>query len=82
MESVFIDTDIALDLLSNRAPHYTPAAKLFSLADKKKLHIAISSLSFSTLNYLLTRQYDTKESKRLLTGFKILVTVLAVDNKL
>jgi predicted nucleic acid-binding protein len=76
MEKVFIDTDIALDLLSERAPYYTAAAKLFTLADY------ISSLSFSNLNYLLTRQYNSTESRRILNSFKVLIKVVAIGNKI
>ena len=82
MDKVFIDTDIALDLLAKREPHYTSAAALFSLADKGKLTIYISSLSFSNLNYLLSRQYNSAESRRILNNFKVLVRVLAVDDKI
>lgn len=82
MEKVFIDTDIALDLLSERFPHYSYAAELFTLADKGKLLVHVSSLSFSNLNYLLSRQYSQKEARRILNKFKILVHVLSVDDKI
>lgn len=82
MEKVFIDTDIALDLLSQRKPHYAAAARLFTLSDKGKVTIYISSLSFSNLHYLLTRQYNATESRRILNSFKVLVKVLAVDDKI
>jgi predicted nucleic acid-binding protein len=82
MEKVFIDTDIALDLLSERAPHYFPAAQLFTLADKGGLEIYVSSLSFSNLHYLLSRLYSQAEARRILNTFRILVKVLAVDEKI
>jgi predicted nucleic acid-binding protein len=82
MDRIFIDTDIALDLLSERMPHYNYAAKLFTMADKKKLSLYVSSLSFSNLNYLLSRQYSQKEARRILNKFKILVNVLGVDGKI
>jgi len=82
MNKVFIDTDIALDLLSERMPHYFPAAQLFTLADQGKLSIYVSSLSFSNLHYLLSRLYSQAESRRILSTFKILVKVLAVDDKI
>jgi len=68
--------------LSERAPYYTAAAKLFTLADKGKVAIYISSLSFSNLNYLLTRQYNSTESRRILNSFKVLIKVVAIDNKI
>lgn len=82
MDQLFIDTDVALDLLSRREPHYKAAALLFSQADKKKIKLNISSLSFGNLHYLLTRQYNAAESRRLLIKFKVLVRVLAVDDKI
>jgi predicted nucleic acid-binding protein len=82
MEKVFIDTDIALDLLSERLPHYAHAAQLFTLADKGKLLIHVSSLSFSNLNCLLSRHYSQKDARRILNKFKIIVNVLSVDDKI
>ena len=82
MDKIFVDTDIALDLLSERIPHYTHAAELFTLADKGRLSIYVSSLSFSNLNYLLSRQYSQKDARRILNKFKVLVNVLAVDDKI
>ena len=55
MERVFVDTDIILDVLSKREPFYEFAAHLFSKADKRELEIGVSSLSFSNLNYLLSK---------------------------
>jgi len=82
VEKIFIDTDIALDLLSERLPHYTYAAQLFTLADKEKLLIYVSSLSFSNLNYLLSRQRSNKDARRILNKLKVLVNVLSVDEKI
>ncbi|HRN42539.1 MAG: PIN domain-containing protein [Flavobacteriales bacterium] len=81
MDKVFVDTDIILDLLSKREPFYTYSAHLFSEADKGKIKIHVSSLSFSNLNYILTRQYSADQARKKLLKFKTLVTVLAVTDK-
>lgn len=81
MEKVFVDTDIVLDLLSNREPFYKHSAYLFSEADKGKTKIYVSSLSFSNLNYILSRQYSPDQARKKLLKFKTLVTVLAVTDK-
>lgn len=57
-------------------------AQLFTLADKGKILIHVSSLSFSNLNYLLSRQYSFKEVRRIVNKFKVLVNVLSVDKKI
>ncbi|WP_181305905.1 PIN domain-containing protein [Rufibacter sp. XAAS-G3-1] len=81
MTKVFIDTDVCLDLLAQREPHYAYAATLFTLADKGELTLFVSSLSFSNLNYLLSRQFSMPEARRVLSKFKVLVQVLPVDDK-
>ena len=82
MENVFIDCDICLDLLAERQPHYEPAALLFTLADKGKVRLFVSSLIISNLHYILSRQFSPSEARRILNKFKILVKVVAVDDKI
>jgi predicted nucleic acid-binding protein len=82
MEKIFVDTDIILDLLSKRVPFYMPSAMLFSLADKGHIKLFVSSLSFANLNYVLSRQYNASQARKLLLKFKTLVTVLAANDKI
>jgi predicted nucleic acid-binding protein len=81
MNKVFVDTDVCIDLLSGRKPFNTSAELLFSLADKGKLKIYVSSLSFSNIDYVLRSQYTNSHSRQLIGRFKTLVNVLAVDGK-
>jgi predicted nucleic acid-binding protein len=81
MEKVFVDTDIILDLLSNREPFYIHSANLFSAADKNEIKIYVSSLSFANLNYILSKQLSTDQAKKKLFKFKTLVSVLSVTDK-
>ncbi len=82
MEQVFVDTDIILDLLSEREPFYKDSAQLFSRADKGEIKLFVSSLSFANLNYMLSRQYSADQAKKKLLKFKTLVNVLAVNDKI
>ena len=81
MEKVFVDTDIILDLLSNREPFYIHSANLFSAADKNEIKLYVSSLSFANLNYILSKQYSADQARKKLLKFKTLVTVLSVTDK-
>lgn len=81
MEKVFVDTDIVLDLLSNRQPFYIHSANLFSAADKNEIKLYVSSLSFANLNYILSKQYSADQARKKLLKFKTLVTVLSVTDK-
>jgi predicted nucleic acid-binding protein len=81
MLKVFVDTDIILDLLAKRDPHYQYSAKLFSLADEDEIKVCVSSLSFSNLNYILSKQFTTVQARKKLLTFKTLVNVLSVSEK-
>ena len=81
MEKVFVDTDIILDLLSNRQPFYIHSANLFSAADKNEIKLYVSSLSFANLNYILSKQYSADQARKKLLKFKTLVTILSVTDK-
>ena len=82
MKSLFLDTNIVLDLLAYRMPFYTEAAKLFSLADKKKIKLSISALCLADANYILSRQNPEIEVRKILRKFKLLVNVLPLDDKI
>ena len=80
MEKVFADSEIVLDLLTGRAPHHLYAAALFSLAEKGKVKICVSSLTFANVHYILSRQMHAEKARNILATFKTLVTVLPVDD--
>ncbi len=81
MEKVFVDSDIVLDLLSGRQPHYDYAAELFSLADGNSIKLCVSSLTFANVNYILSKQLSAAQARKLLLKFKTLVSVLSVNDK-
>jgi hypothetical protein len=82
LEKLFVDTDVVLDLLSGRQPHYKFAAELFSLADIESVRLYVSSLTFANVHYVLSKQLSASESRKLLLRFKTLVTVLPVNDKI
>jgi len=81
MTKVFVDTDVCIDLLSGRQPFNKTAELLFSLANKGKLKIYVSSISFSNIDYVLRSQYNATHSRQLIGKFKTLVNVLSVECK-
>ena len=82
MKNLYLDTNIVLDLLAERMPFYTESAKLFSLADKKKLKLSISSLCLADAHYILSRQNPEIEVRKVLRRFKVLANVLLLDDKI
>ena len=82
MKKVLIDTNIVIDLLAKRMPFYDSAAKLFSLADKNKVKLAVSSLTFANTNYVLSKLKSAKDAREILRKFKILVRILPLNEKI
>lgn len=82
MRKLFIDTNIVIDLLAERKPFYEDAAKLFSLSDKNKIKLSVSSLTFANTNYILQKTNSASTAKEILRKFKILTTVLSLDDKI
>lgn len=81
MSRVLIDTNIVIDLLAKREPFYKGAARLFSMADKQKLKLSISALTFANTNYILSRLKSIQEAREILRRFRVLVNVLPLTDK-
>jgi predicted nucleic acid-binding protein len=69
---IFLDTNVMLDLLGERIPFYDSIAKIATLADNKKIQIVVSSLSYATVNYFLTKNESSEKAKEKLRKFKII----------
>jgi predicted nucleic acid-binding protein len=82
MTKLLIDTNIILDLLARRAPFYDSASKLFSLADKKKIHLSVSALSIANTAYVLSRTLDAVRTREILGRFKLLVEIIPLNDKI
>ena len=82
MKRILIDTNIVIDLLAKREPFYQEAAKLFSLADKTKVRLFVSALSFANVNYVLLKQRKPEETKQVLRKLKLIVGILDLEEKI
>lgn len=82
MKKLFIDTNIVIDLLAKREPFYDEAAMLFTLADKQKISLSVSALTFANTNYILLQSKKPEESKLILRKLKLIVNVLSLDEKI
>ncbi len=82
MINILLDTNIILDLLAAREPFYAEAAELFSLADKKSIKLSVSALSFANIHYILSKFINDQEARKILRNFKVIVSVLPLDEKI
>jgi predicted nucleic acid-binding protein len=79
ISKLFIDTNVMMDLLGERAPHYDTAAKIATLADKGKVKIVVSAFSYPTVYYLLTKFETSEKVKEKLRKFKIISEISDLD---
>jgi len=82
MDKVFVDTNIVLDLLAERKAFLQEAQELFTAADQGKLKLYISSLTFANAHYVLSQQLSSDKARKILRKFKVLVTLLPMDDKI
>jgi predicted nucleic acid-binding protein len=79
---IFVDTNIIIDLLSKREFFYEESQELFSLADKNKLELYISALTFANAYCILGQNLKIENSRKILRKFKVLVKVLPLNDKI
>ena len=81
MIKIFVDSDIILDLLSKREPHYIHAAQLFTLVDQQKISAFTSPLIFANLHYLLKKLTSNRSALKSLKKLKTLIDILPIDDR-
>ena len=82
MKKVFVDSDVILDLLAKREPHYLHAAKLFTLIDQQKVKGYTSPIVFAILHYLLRKNTSNLTALKSLRKLKTLINILSVDERI
>lgn len=81
MMKIFLDTNIIIDLLAKRELFYKDAAVLLTLADKKKIKLFVSALTFANTNYILQQSLKAEQAKQILRKLKFIVQILNLDEK-
>jgi len=82
MDKLFLDATVVLDLLGERQPFYTSAAKIATLADNSKVKLIVSSLSYSIAFYLLSKVEDKELVKEKLCKFKVIANTSDLTDKI
>jgi predicted nucleic acid-binding protein len=80
-KKVFIDSDIILDLLAERE-NFSDAAKIFTLAYKKKVTLYTTAVVFANVFYILRKIKGNETSKQQLKDLRILVNILPINENI
>jgi predicted nucleic acid-binding protein len=78
-ERLFLDTNIVLDLLTERHPFFKDAARIASLADLGKVMLVASALTYATVDYFLSRTLGSESSKDSLRKFRAISEISEVN---
>lgn len=75
VDRVFADTHIVLDWLGRREPFYGYARNLFLKAERKEIVVLLSTMTFVTVEYLLSREIGAEETRKALSGIRSIAGV-------
>lgn len=69
---VLVDTNIVLDVLQKRAPHYAFSVQIWNLVENKGLVGYVSAITFNNVFYVLRKQIGSAQA---LEGIKLIRAV-------
>ena len=81
MNKYFVDTDVILDLLSQRVPHFHFSAVLFSLAEMGKFELYTSPTVMVNTFYILRKNLGNENAKNTLRKLRIILHVIDSSEK-
>ena len=76
MNKVFADTEVILDLLARRIPHFHFSAVLFTFAEMKKLELYTTPLIIANTFFILRKQLGNESAKNALRKLRILLHII------
>jgi predicted nucleic acid-binding protein len=79
MKTVFVDTNILIDLLADRPPYSKFAIELFDQAEKGKVKLYTSSHSYATTHYLLKKYIGEAVLREVLLSLLDFIELIPVD---
>lgn len=80
--TVLIDTNILLDVLARREPHYQSSAQIWSLSERDELTAYISAISFNNIYYILRKASNKTTANNALKMIRDVFESIAPDIKI
>ena len=81
MNKYFVDTDVIIDLLANRQPHFHFSAVLFTLAEMNKFELFTTPTVIVNTFYLLRKQLGNEAAKNALRKLRLIIHVIDSSGK-
>ncbi len=82
MKNFFLDTNVVIDILADRTPFSVYTAKLFDYAEKGKVKLYLSALSYSNIYYIIKKTCTHKEMVIMLKDLEAITQMLDVTKSI
>ena len=80
MSSVFLDTDVVLDLYIERQPHHDIALKLLSKLKRTKIRCYTSPIVIANVHYILSKLEGREYAIDKIRKLRKLISIAPIDN--
>lgn len=78
----FLDTNIIVDLLQKRDPHFDLASSIFNFSTKENIQLYVSSHSIATVHYICKKNIEEAELRELIDEVLNFLKIIPVDEEI
>ncbi len=79
---VLLDTNIVLDIVLKREPHYSDSTQIFNLIDKELIEAAITATAVTDLYFIARKEKSSKLAKSFIIDLTKIVEIIGVDKEI
>jgi predicted nucleic acid-binding protein len=76
---VFLDTNILLDVLTGRRPHFAASARIWTLSEDGRIGGLVSALSFANIYYVVRKSDGRPRARTVLRSMRGIFLVTSCD---
>jgi predicted nucleic acid-binding protein len=81
-KKLFVDSDIILDVLTQRDIFYESAAEIFERGYVKKVDLYTTAVVLANVFYIVRKKYGTEKSMETIRKLRIILKILPVNEKM
>ena len=81
-KTVFIDTNILIDVLCQRKDFHEDSAAIWTLSEKGDVHGYISAISFNNIDYLIRRNFNRSTARKKMIILRDIFKIVALDQQI
>lgn len=82
MSSIFLDTNVILDLIEDRKPFSLYTQYIFSRKEANEVILYTSSLNFANMHYIISKKTNKDTALKTLIKLKLLISLLPLTDKI